>query len=221
MYVMQLKRDFVIVNDEQQWKNTFPRIYFPNTHSIIWPNIQWSSKALEGKLNCTWLISFLSVLFCLLSKTNMFKRHFENTNTLRHVHLHTNALKKHINLQDKCKSFILRLLVLLCCGFTERMREFSCPPACIWVGVGHLLWLQAGCLCVSVAQYKNGDWQSANGLHCRHKYASFLGSRRGSYCPHSLCTLSIFFSVCVCVCVFYNKYLLAGNLSCCILSAHS
>lgn len=188
-------------------KNTFPRIYFPNTHSIIWPNIQWSSKALEGKLNCTWLISFLSGLFCLLSKTNVFKRHFENTNTLRHVHSHTNALKKHINLQDKCKSFILRLLVLLGCGFTERMREFSCPPACIWVG-GWTSIVAPGrmlvCKCSSVQEW---GLTKCKWVTLQLQICLFFESRLRSYCPHSLCTLTFFF--CVCVCVLYNKYLLA------------
>lgn len=79
-------------------------------------------------------------------------------------HMHTNTQMQHGNLQDKCKRFIFRPLgPLLCPGFTERMRELSCPLLAFEWGVGLLLWPQAEHACLSVGQSKDGLQQRGNG----------------------------------------------------------
>ena len=77
---------------------------------------------------------------------------------------HTDPPKQHASLQDQSKRFIFRPLgALLCSGFTQRLRELSCPlQACVW-GVGLLLWPKAWSSSLSVGQCENGVQQSADG----------------------------------------------------------
>lgn len=111
---------------------------------------------------------------CLLQKRPKLKDFAKSglkcvTHTCKHTHTYidtqmcmstcsrTQTQKQHVSLQDEYKRFIFRPLdPLLCSGFTERMTELPCPLLAFVWGAGLLLWPQAGSLCLSVGQCKDG-----------------------------------------------------------------
>lgn len=103
------------------------------------------------------------------------------THTCAFTHTHTDTQMQHANLQDEGKRFIFRPLgPLLCSGFTERMREFSCPLLAFEWGVGLLLWPQAEHACLSVGQRKDGLQQRANGYTVVANICDFPSAKHNS-----------------------------------------
>lgn len=164
----------------------------------------------SSRLKQTWRIIYLQILFvcCRKAKSQKFslkgvqsalQRHkhtnthpdphshtdvheYTRTLTHRHSHTHTDTLKQHASLQDEYKRFIFRPLgPLQCSGFTERMRELPCPPASICVGVGLLLWPQAGRSCLSVGQCEDRVQQSADGYTVVAKISVFSATKHSIY----------------------------------------
>lgn len=124
--------------------------------------------------------------------------------------------KQHASLQDECERFIFRPLgLLLCSGFTERMRELSCPLLAFEWGVGLLLWPPSRRL-VSKCRSEQRWTPTKRSWLCSGQHKK----KKGLFCSSIMKLFFVYMhTFCICDLAYFNT----RNMffSCCCFSADS